>query len=62
MQAPARRGQGAQHGRAVARRDEEDLREVPTPDWGVHLADANIALDDLTGLVRRQAAAWGRAR
>ncbi len=39
-----------------------DLREVPTPDWGVHLADANIALDDLTGLVRRQAAAWGRAR
>ncbi len=38
-----------------------DLRELPTPEWGLHLADANVALGDLVGLVRRQAAAW-RAR
>ncbi len=30
----------------------------PTPDWGLHLADVNIALGDLVGLVRGQATAY----
>jgi Protein of unknown function (DUF3089) len=36
----------------------------PTPDatWGLHLVDANIALGNLTRLVRRQAAAYVRGR
>jgi Protein of unknown function (DUF3089) len=34
----------------------------PTPAWGLHLVDANIALGDLVGLVRRQAAVWRRAQ
>ena len=36
----------------------------PTPDatWGLHLVDANIALANLTRLVRRQAAAYARRR
>jgi pimeloyl-ACP methyl ester carboxylesterase len=37
------------------------LTPVPTPGWGLHLADANIALGDLEALVRRQAAAYLRA-
>jgi pimeloyl-ACP methyl ester carboxylesterase len=32
----------------------------PTPGWGLHLVDANIALGDLVGLVRAQAASWLR--
>ena len=32
----------------------------PTPSWGLHLVDANIALGDLVGLVRTQAANWLR--
>ena len=35
------------------------LRPVP-PSWGLHLADANIALGDLEALVRRQARAYLR--
>jgi hypothetical protein len=37
---------------------------TPTPDatWGLHLADANIALGNLTNLVRRQIAAYARRR
>jgi hypothetical protein len=31
-----------------------DLRPVPTAAWGIHLADANIALGNLLGLVRHQ--------
>lgn len=38
------------------------LRPVPAPTWGLHMADANIALGDLEALVRRQAAAYVRAR
>ena len=36
----------------------------PTPDatWGTHLVDGNIALGNLARLVRRQAAAYARAR
>ena len=30
----------------------------PTPSWGLHLVDANIALGNLVGLVRHQAAVW----
>jgi hypothetical protein len=38
------------------------LNPVPAPGWGIHVADANIALGDLEALVRRQAAAYVRAR
>jgi Protein of unknown function (DUF3089) len=31
------------------------------PDWGLHLYDVNLALGNLVGVVRRQAAAYGRA-
>jgi hypothetical protein len=36
---------------------------TPSPDagWGLHLVDANIALGNLVGLVRHQAAVWRRA-
>ena len=32
----------------------------PTPGWGLHLVDANIALRDLVDLARTQAANWRR--
>ncbi|HEY1360385.1 MAG TPA: DUF3089 domain-containing protein [Thermoleophilaceae bacterium] len=32
----------------------------PSPDWGLHLVDANIALGNLVGLVRTQIAAYAR--
>jgi hypothetical protein len=40
------------------------FRLTPTPDasWGLHLADANIALGNLGDLVRRQIAAFERRR
>ena len=38
------------------------LNPVPLPTWGLHLVDANIALGNLEALVRRQAAAYRRAR
>jgi hypothetical protein len=38
------------------------LNPVPLPTWGLHLVDANIALGNLEALVRRQAAAYLRAR
>ena len=31
----------------------------PTPDWGLHLMDANVALGNLLGVVRSEAAAFG---
>jgi hypothetical protein len=34
------------------------LTPWPLPSWGLHMADANIALGDLERLVRRQAAAY----
>jgi hypothetical protein len=37
------------------------LTPSPAPTWGLHLADGNIALGDLEGLVRRQAAAYRRS-
>ena len=37
------------------------LPAVPDATWGLHLADINIALGNLTGLVHRQAAAYSRA-
>jgi Protein of unknown function (DUF3089) len=33
---------------------------TPTPSWGLHLGDVNLALGNLTDLVRRQAAAYAR--
>ncbi|HEV2812411.1 MAG TPA: DUF3089 domain-containing protein [Solirubrobacteraceae bacterium] len=40
--------------------DAPDFRPSPTPEWGLHLVDGNIALGDLVALVRRQAAAVSR--
>jgi hypothetical protein len=37
-----------------------DFKPSPTPDWGLHLVDANIALGNLVDLVRTQTAAWLR--
>jgi hypothetical protein len=37
------------------------LNAIP-PNWGLHLADANIALGNLAGLVGRQAAEYRRRR
>jgi hypothetical protein len=34
----------------------------PTPQWGLHLFDANIALGNQVSLIRRQAALWRAAR
>jgi hypothetical protein len=38
------------------------LAPVPTPAWGLHLVDVNLALGNIERLVRRQAAAYLRAR
>jgi hypothetical protein len=38
------------------------FRPSPTPEWGLHLVDANIALGDQVALIRRQAARWRAAR
>jgi DUF3089 family protein len=35
------------------------LNPVPNPGWGLHLTDANIALGNLTALVKRQIKAFG---
>jgi Protein of unknown function (DUF3089) len=37
------------------------LNPSPTPDWGLHLADANLPLGDLVALVARQSAAYLKA-
>jgi hypothetical protein len=34
--------------------DAKVLKPSPTPDWGLHLLDANIALGDLVGIVAKQ--------
>jgi Protein of unknown function (DUF3089) len=34
------------------------LAYAPTPGWGLHLWDVNIALGNLVGLVKRESAAW----
>jgi hypothetical protein len=36
------------------------LNASPTPDWGLHLADANLSLGDLVNVVRQEAAAYLR--
>jgi hypothetical protein len=37
------------------------LKATPTPGWGLHLADANLALGNLVDLVRKQSAAYAKA-
>jgi hypothetical protein len=37
------------------------LNPIPDSGWGLHLADANIALGNLTNVVARQAKVWSRA-
>jgi Protein of unknown function (DUF3089) len=37
------------------------LNPSPTPDWGLHLADANMPLGDLVGVVARQSADYLKA-
>jgi hypothetical protein len=37
-----------------------DFKPSPTPQWGLHLTDGNIALGDLIRVVRAQAAAYAR--
>ncbi len=34
------------------------LSAIPDPTWGLHLADANIALGNLTGMVRSETKAY----
>ena len=34
------------------------FKASPTPGWGLHLVDANIALGELSALVRKQGARW----
>lgn len=36
------------------------LTASPNADWGLHLGDANLAMGNLTALVRKQVAAYGR--
>ena len=38
------------------------LNPVPAPNWGLHVTDANIALGNLSELVRRQARSYLRSR
>lgn len=40
------------------RRGAPPLKPVPSANWGLHLADVNIALGNLVELVKRQGAAW----
>lgn len=41
--------------------DERPLvSHAPTPGWGLHLWDVNLAVGNLVGLVKREAAAYGR--
>jgi hypothetical protein len=39
-----------------------DLMALPDPTWGLHLADANIALGNLANVVRKEAKAYLKAR
>lgn len=38
------------------------LNSIPDKTWGLHLTDANIALGNLEGVVRREIAAYAKAR
>jgi hypothetical protein len=55
------RGGGANVLRVTTAPGARVLPPVPDATWGLHLADMNIALGNLTGLVHRQAAAYSRA-
>jgi Protein of unknown function (DUF3089) len=49
---------GASFLKLTAVRGAPDFRPSPTPGWGLHLADANIALGNLVDLVGTQSAAY----
>jgi Protein of unknown function (DUF3089) len=51
---------GGAHVLEIAGPTANKLHAVPTPEWGLHLTDANIALGNLVDLARSQAAAWRR--
>ena len=40
----------------------DDITGDLTPQWGLHLIDANVGLGNLVDIVRVQAAAWQRRR
>jgi hypothetical protein len=42
--------------------DSRDLNASPTPDWGLHLADANMPLPILVSVVKAQVKAWRAAQ
>ncbi len=44
----------------TARNGAQVAKPSPTPEWGLHLLDANIALGDLITIERTEAAAWAR--
>jgi hypothetical protein len=56
------RAGGADVLRVKPRSSKFQLTPVPDATWGLHLADANIALGNLTSLVRRQIARYERLR
>jgi hypothetical protein len=43
-----------------ARNGAPTLSPVPTPGWGLHLADMNLAMENLVGIVRAQARAYAK--
>ena len=51
---------GANVLRIEARNGTPEPKPSPTPDWGLHLLDANLALGNLVELVRKQARAYER--
>jgi hypothetical protein len=40
----------------------DDIAGDLSPDWGLHLVDAQLAMGNLIEIVRRQSAAWKAAR
>jgi hypothetical protein len=51
---------GGAHVLEIAGAGATQLHAVPSPEWGLHLTDANIALGNLVDLARSQAASWRR--
>lgn len=51
---------GATTLQVIARGGTPTLHPSPDATWGLHLVDANIALDDLVSMVERQSRAWRR--
>ena len=56
--AECRRAAGATYLHVTPVSGAPDFQPSPSPEWGLHLVDANIALGDLLALVRKQAAAY----